>query len=426
MSLRLRILRCIAAAVTTGVLGAAPARFHFVPSPPAAEGAEMVKDRAFDEEKGYGFLGCTDEADGAARLFAIEMDEGNHDVVVTLGSETEATSTTIKAEARRLMLHEVKTRPGEFVTRRFTVNVRRPELEGGRKVGLKPREWGPPISPTWDRRLTLEINGENPGLVTMEVVPNDKAVTVFLAGDSTVTDQTDEPWAGWGQMLPVFFKPGIAVSNHAESGLALFSFAGQRRLDKVRSLMKEGDYLFIQFGHNDQKDRREGAGPFTTYRRELGEFIEAAREKGGHPVLVTPMERRRWKGGEPQTTLEDYAEAVRQVGEEKKVPVIDLHAMSLEFYAALGEEDSKRAFVHYPAGSYPGQDKAFKDDTHHNGYGGYELARCVVEGIREEVPDLAEWLVDGLDDFDPSDPDAPETVRIAPSPFVRTEKPDGN
>ena len=102
-------------------------------------------------------------------------------------------------------------------------------------------------------------------------------LTVFLAGDSTVTDQRAEPWAGWGQMLPRFLKQGVAVSNQAESGLALFSFDGQHRLDKVLSMMKQGDYLFIQFGHNDQKDKSEGAGPFTTYRANLKHFVQAAR-----------------------------------------------------------------------------------------------------------------------------------------------------
>lgn len=192
-------------------------------------------------------------------------------------------------------------------------------------------------------------------------------------------------------------------------------------------MMKEGDYLFVQFGHNDQKDRREGAGPFTTYRKELGEFVDAARGKGGIPVLVTPMERRRWNGGRPQTTLDDYAEAVRQVGKEMDVPVIDLQKMSIELYGALGESDSKRAFVFYPAGTWPGQDKELKDNTHHSAYGGYELARCVVEGIQSEVPELAKRLRDEVGDFDPSAPDAPEAVAIPPTPVIgENEKPDGS
>src|SRR5205085_9144543 len=160
--------------------------------------------------------------------------------------------------------------------------------------------------------------------------PGKDGITVFRAGDSTVTDQPNEPYAGWGQMLPRFFGRGVAVSNQAESGLALYSFQRQKRLDKILSMMKKGDYLFIQFGHNDQKDKSAGAGPFTSYKANLKKFVEAARSKGGIPVLVTPMERRRWEGNELKPTLGDYAEAVRQVGADEKVPVIDLNAMSMK------------------------------------------------------------------------------------------------
>jgi lysophospholipase L1-like esterase len=253
-------------------------------------------------------------------------------------------------------------------------------------------------------------------------------LTVFLAGDSTVTDQSHEPYAGWGQMLPRFFEQGVAVSNQAESGLALFSFERQKRLEKILSMMKKGDYLFIQFGHNDQKDKRPDAGPFTTYKTSLKHFVAVARGKGGIPVLVTPMERRRFDDAGKQTaTLADYAAAVRQVGDEDKVPVIDLNAMSLKFYAALGPDKSTQAFVHYPANTFPGQDKPLKDDTHHNAYGGYELARCVVEGIKATVPELAAHLAKDAGTFDPAKPEQFEAVNIPASPITGSpEKPAGN
>ena len=193
-------------------------------------------------------------------------------------------------------------------------------------------------------------------------------------------------------------------------------------------MMNKGDYLFIQFGHNDQKDKRPGAGPFTTYKADLKRFVAAARDKGGIPVLVTPMERRRFGGDDkPIPTLSDHAAAVRQVGAEEKVPVIDLHAMSLKFYAALGPERSARAFAHYPANTFPGQDKPLKDNTHHNAYGGYELARCVVEGIRANVPALATHLAKDAGPFDPVNPDSPDKVDIPASQVSgATKKPVGN
>lgn len=229
-------------------------------------------------------------------------------------------------------------------------------------------------------------------------------------------------------MLPRFFGPTVAVSNHAESGLALFSFEQQKRLNKILSMMKPGDYLFIQFGHNDQKDKRADAGPFTTYKANLKRFVAAAQSQGGLPVLVTPMERRRFdKHGQQTATLAEYAEAVRQVGTEEKVPVIDLHAMSLKFYAALGPEMSTKAFAHFPANTFPGQDKPLKDDTHHNNYGGYELARCVVEGIKAHVSPLASHLAKDAGQFDPSNPDPFEKVDVPASPLTGAlEAPAGN
>lgn len=392
---------------------------------PAPSGYTVVEaGTSYDAKRGHGILpGATADS----KVFALDVEEGNYDVTLRLGSRDAATKTTVYAESRRLMLHELETKPGEFVTRTFTVNVRKPAIAGGGVTGLKEREKGPPAVPDWDEHLTIEFKGAQAGVITMEVRPVKDAVTIFVAGDSTVTDQPWGPYFGWGQMLPRFFKPGIAVSNQAESGLALFSFAGSRRLTKVQSMMKPGDYLFIQFGHNDQKDKAKGAGPFTTYKANLKRFIAAAREKGGLPVLITPMERRRWNNGKMETTLGDYAEAVRQTGAEEKVPVIDLNAMSLQFYAALGPENSKKAFVHFPGNTFPNRPDAIADDTHHGAYGGYELARCIVEGIKAQLPELEKNLADDAGSFDPSKPDDPEKIIIPWNIHAGpTVKPDGN
>jgi lysophospholipase L1-like esterase len=391
---------------------------------------QVTPEMTYDATRHVGFLqnptaATTSPDKSPVSVFAVDVDEGNYDVTMRFGDPAKATSTTIKAEARRLMIEKVETAPGKYETRTFTVNVRNPAISTGGTVGLKGSETD---SPDWDNRLSFEFNGKQPGVASMEIKPAKDAVTVFIAGDSTVTDQAREPWGGWGQMLPRFFQQGVAVSNNAQSGLALFSFRSQKRLDKILSVMKKGDYLFIQFGHNDQKDKSEGAGPFTTYKDNLKKFVEAARSKGGIPVLVTSMERRRFeKDGKQTPTLADYAEAVRQVGSEDKVPVIDLNAMSLRFYGALGPQKSTKAFVYYPANTYPGQDRPLKDDTHHNAYGAYELARCVVEGIKANVPELAKHLAKDAGTFDPSMPDEPEKVEIPASPVTGpTEKPAGS
>ena len=411
---------------------AAEWKFDFRPDRPAESGVIKVpRGAAYDSNLGYGFLDAGTPAPGGSSstaIFAVNVEEGNYDVTIRFGDATSATSTTVKAESRRLMLKNVAVAAGKYETRSFTVNTRRPAINTGGSVLLNTREQGPPLAPNWDDYLTFEFNGKQPAVASLEIKPAKDAVTVFLAGDSTVTDQKKEPYAGWGQMLPNFFRQGVAISNQAESGLALRSFESQKRLQKILSMMKKGDYLFIQFGHNDQKDKRPDSGPFTTYKANLVRFVEAAREKGGIPVLVTPMERRRFEeNGEQPATLADYAEAARQVAAEQMVPLIDLNAMSVKLYAALGAKNSTKAFVFYPANTYPGQTKALKDNTHHSTYGGYELARCVVEGIKANVPELATRLAPDVGSFDPAKPDAPESLQIPPSPLQgTTEKPAGS
>ncbi|GIW75897.1 MAG: rhamnogalacturonan acetylesterase [Phycisphaerae bacterium] len=370
----------------------------------------------------YGFTDHTN-AHGA-RVFAVKLREGNYRVTIRLGDAHVATNTTIKAEARRLMLYSVTTAPGEYVTKHFTVSVRQPEMLDGSRVSLKS---GEEQSPSWDEYLWLEINGDRPGVQSIEIVPVDTVTTVFLAGDSTVTDQGREPWGGWGQMLPRFFKPDVVVTNLAQSGLTLTSFERQNRLKKILSMMKPGDYVLIQFGHNDQKEKGENVGPFTSYKANLKRYVEKIREKGGNPVLVSSMERRRWEDGKPGKTLSDFAQAVRQTGTELDVPVIDLNTMSLQIYEALGESGSARAFAHYPANTFPGQDQPLKDNSHHNSYGAYELARAVVESIRQNIPGLAAHLAEDVTPFDPTKPDNPDELVIPPSPFPSSvQKPEGN
>ncbi|WP_236620852.1 rhamnogalacturonan acetylesterase [Rhodopirellula sallentina] len=412
------LLMCFSMLALCFPVAGAEYQFAFGPEVSLSGIVHVAPQTFYDSARGYGFLKTGAARTGTSSLFAVDVPEGNYDVTLRFGDPVDATSTTVKSEARRLMLEKVETAPGEYQTRSFTVNVRKPPISTGGTTRLNGREMGPPTIAGWDEHLTFEFSGLRPGVVSLEIQPASQVTTVFIAGDSTVTDQRNEPWSGWGQMLPRFFVQGVAVSNQAESGLALFSFESQKRLAKVFSMMKEGDYLFIQFGHNDQKDKRPGAGPFTTYRANLRKFVEATRDHGGIPVLVTPMERRRWSGGKTQQTLTDYAEAVRQTGEALNVPVIDLHAMSLAFYAGLGVDDSKRAFVHYPADTYPGQNNALKDDTHHSVYGAYELAKCVVEGIKTNVPDLTPFLVEEFDCFDPAHPDLPEDVRIPETPLL--------
>ncbi len=364
---------------------------------------------------------CTSET---PFFFSIDLPEGNYLVSIALGDAQGESHTVIKAESRRLVLEPVTTRKNEIRNVSFAVNIRNARLPGGGQVRLKPREIG---ALHWDDRLTLEFNGRHPCVASLEIKKLDDAVTVFLAGDSTVTDQQIEPWAAWGQMLPPFFSPTAAIANHAESGETIKSFVGERRFDKVMSLIRAGDYLFIQFAHNDQKINAEHTDAATGYKELLKRFITETKAKKAHPVLVTSMERRNFdEHGHIVPTLEGYPQAMREVGAEMDVPVIDLNGMSIRFYEALGAEEAKKAFVHFPADSFPNQSGALADDTHFSTYGAYELARCVIEGIKTQVPALAVNLRPCRKPFDPAHPDPFANWHLPPSPPKPVVKPEGS
>lgn len=280
---------------------------------------------------------------------------------------------------------------------------------GGTAVLLNPRERD---LTRWDDRLSLEFTGAAPHVrsIAIEPAPADTP-TLYLAGDSTVTDQPFEPAASWGQMLPCFFNPTIAVANHAESGETLKSFLAELRLTKVLSVIKPGDYLFIQFGHNDEKRNwpQTYADAATTYRSYLRAYIAEARLRGATPVLVTSMQRRTFdEHGKIKNTHGAYPDAVRAVAREEQVALIDLDRMSTAFYEALGPERAPLAF-----------NNGGQDATHHNNYGAYELAKCVIQAIRDAQLPLARFIVDDFARFDPAHPDSPDTFALPPSPARR-------
>lgn len=429
-----------------------PLRYAFGSKAAPKGFTQALLGEVYSPERGYGFepgskvtaidrsgrRGGFVTGDGPF-LFSVKLPPGNYTIRLTLGDAAGPSATTVKAEARRLILEDMETKAGEFATPVFTVNVRTPDISGGGRVKLKPREIGPPLNRDWDEKLTLEFNGAHPCLDSLEISPAGSNVpTLYIAGDSTVTDQPDEPWSAWGQMLPRFFGPGVAVANNAESGETLRSFLDAGRLDEILGTMKAGDYLFIQFGHNDQKERGEGIGAFTSYAAELKQFIAETRKRGGIPVLVTPMYRRRFDdAGHLVETLGDYPEAIRRTAREENVALIDLHAMSKTLFEALGSDGTLKAFVHYPAGTFPGQDKALKDDTHFNSYGAYELAKCVVEGIKANKLGIAKDLTGDAQQgrgnptghtppFDPAHPDPADQWHLPASPSSSATKPYGS
>jgi len=384
-------------------------KFDFGGGKPESGWIQVAPTNLYSAETGYGFepgakltvenLKVPSLSSSNPFYFSVKLPEGNYKVTATLD---EGSVTTIKSELRRLMVEHAPTAKGKTATRTFIVNVRTPKISPINRVHLKPREMTSEIW-DWDEKLTLEFNDTKPCLSKLEIEKAD-VPTVFLLGDSTVCDQPAEPWNSWGQMLPRFFKPEVAIANHAESGETIASSLHAQRFEKVFSLMKPGDYLFVQFGHNDMKNQVTNA--LETYQSNLKKIVARTRERGGTPVLVTSMER---KGGVQQETLAGYPDAMRAVAKAENCALIDLHALSRIFYKALGDDLGK----------------AFQDGTHHNNYGSYELAKCVALGIQQDKLPLAKFLVDDFS-FDPAKPDDVNTFEMPASPMSSKEKPLGN
>lgn len=406
---------------------AAQQTMHFECKPGTGPGTHLTPASLYtDTTPGFDLQPAPTVADGACTadkpfFFSIALPDGDYRVSVTLGG-SKASDTTLRAESRRLLLKQVNLAPGASEIRDFTINVRTATIStSNQQVRLKPREIG---ALDWDNKLTLEFNGAHPALRALSITPVKNVPTWYLAGDSTVVDQDKEPWAAWGQMLPAFFGPSLAIANNAESGETTRSFVGERRMDKIMSTIKPGDYLAIQFAHNDQK---AGAVSLPDYKTLLKSFIAQARAKGATPVLVTAMNRRSFdETGHIKQTLGDYPQATRDVAAEDKVALIDLNAMSKTLYEALGDAGTLKAFVHYPANTFPGQEKALADDTHFNAYGAYELARCIVQSIRDQHLPLAAYLRKDIPTYDPAKPDDVAEWHLPMSPAIDTTKPYGN
>jgi len=357
--------------------------------------------------------------------FSVRVPDGNYRVRIVLGG-VKNSCTTVRAEGRRLMAENVTTKKKKDTkTVEFVVNKRSPLIEGDKFVKIKEREKG---YLAWDEKLTLEFNGPQPAVLSIHIERDDEVPTVYLCGNSTVVDQNNEPWASWGQMITRWFGPGVAVSNHAESGLTARTFIDSYRLDKILSTLKSGDYVFVEFGHNDEKEKRPGDGAWYHYQYQLKRFVDMVRQKGAQIVFCTPTQRRMFNDDRRTicNTHGDFPAAMKEVAERERVPLIDLNQMTKTLFETLGYENSKRALVHYPANTFPGQDKELADNTHFNPYGAYEVAKCVVMGIKQLDLPLAKQLRAAWRDFNPARPDDWKTFQWAPARNADLLKPDGN
>ena len=417
----------VAALLAAFSLNAQTYKFDFSSNKKAQEGfTKVLPTDRYSEETGYGYdlLPSPEKGGSAPYFFSVSVPDGNYRVTATVGSKKAAGVTTVRGESRRLFFESVATKKGQTVDLTFVINKRNVHISPMEDVRINPRE---KHKLNWDDKLTLEINGDAPQLSALTIERVEDVVTVFLCGNSTVVDQDEEPWTSWGQIIPRFFTADVCFANYAESGERAESFIAAGRLKKALTQMKAGDYIIMEFGHNDQKIKGPGKGAFYSFMTCLKTFIDEARAKGAIPVLVTPTQRRTFgEDGKIKDSHEDYPEAMRWLANKENIPLIDLNEMTRTLYEALGVEGSKKAFVHYPAGTYPGQDKDLADNTHFNPYGAYQIAKCIVEGMKTLGLPFIEHLTSDYEAYSPSSPDDPESFKWDDFPFSDIEKPAGN
>lgn len=382
---------------------------------------------AYTDSAGYGY-DITDVPSKKSNLpfyFSVKVPDGNYKIRVVLGSKSKNSNTTVRAESRRLMVENVNLKKGKFATYEFVVNKRTPYINEKMQVKIKPREKS---TLTWDNKLTLEFTGSSPAVKSIHIEKDDVCPTIYLCGNSTVTDQSYEPWASWGQMVTRWFNENVSIANYAESGLTAGSFIAQNRLAQLLSNIKKGDIVICEFGHNDEKEKGPGSGAWYHYTRNLKIFIDNVRAKNASIIFCTPTQRRNFDKGKKYITNThgDFPEAMKVVAHRENVPVIDLNAMTKTFFETLGFEDSKRALVHYPANTFKGQNKELADNTHFNPYGAYEVAKMVVQGLKDLKIPITQNLRSDFKEFNPAQPDNYQTFIWFPAVLCDLVKPDGN
>ncbi len=212
---------------------------------------------------------------------------------------------------------------------------------------------------------------------------------IFWAGDSTVqtNDYSTYPQTGIGQVFPLFIKKDYCIENHAKNGRSTKSFMDEGRLAAIEENIGEGDYLFIQFGHNDEKnqDPARYTEPFSSFIDNLKTYIKVAKDHGAFPVLITPLERRCFleNGQLGAGAHGEYVAAMKQTAKECEVPLVDLYTMSRESLKKAGEEFSRRWYMFFPAAEYEEHPEASGDNTHLRYDGAVHFASLIAKGLKE-------------------------------------------
>ena len=343
-------------------------KFDFGSGPVQSGYTQVLPSTVYNTTAGYGFAstsglsavnrGAPDSLRGdyitgsAAFKFSANVPTGNYNVTVISGDNTGTSDTSFKSEIERIVAQQVKTATGQFSTYTFTVHVKS------------------------DGVLDLTFYGSAPKVNAVEIQQTTTAITLFIAGDSTVCDQNNIPFAGWGQEFTAYLKQGVAVANFADSGESSTSFWNGFYVPNIQNKIKAGDYLFIQFGHNDEK-----ALTLAQYKAGLKRYVDDAKAKGAKPILITPLERNIWSGGTLGHSHGQFPATMQQLATETGTPCIDLTTKSWNLYNSMGQTASATLFVS-------------GDRTHTNEIGAVRVAGLVRDGVRElNLSPLASFLL---------------------------------
>ena len=229
-------------------------------------------------------------------------------------------------------------------------------------------------------------------------------LTVWMIGDSTMANKPDpehNPERGWGQALPQFFDASVTVENHAVNGRSTKSFIAEGRWDSVRTRLRKGDYVFIEFGHNDEKveDSTRYTNPYTGYRRNLERFVTETRAQGATPIVFSPIVRRHFNAhGVLEDTHGAYPFVARETARGLGAPFVDLLQLTEDLVLRAGPDGSKALYVYTTEGQFPAFPQARADDTHLSPRGAAAVARLAAQAVQRlrgvaEVAPLAAHVV---------------------------------
>ena len=228
-------------------------------------------------------------------------------------------------------------------------------------------------------------------------IPDKKQITIWLCGDSTMSikEKKTYPETGWGMPFVYFWDSTVNIENLAKNGRSTSSFRNEGIWKKVLDGAKEGDYVFIQFGHNDEVPTKKTYTTETEFKNNLKQYIVEARSKKSIPVLLTPMARRSFDStsGKIKGTHDVYAQIIRDLAKEENVVLFDMDRITQQLYQTLGVENSKLLFLHLKRGEHPNYPDGKEDNTHFSELGARLVAQAVLSEIKKQIPGLAERIV---------------------------------